>query len=118
MKNLIPILATIALGTMLAIGPATISIARSGGGHGGGHGADHGHADQGSSDRGSGSHGLGMHGFGSDRSVSDRASSSRRFTRSFGHDHDAATYCLWLHHTYDPASGVYFGPDGMRHFCP
>jgi hypothetical protein len=117
MRTLTSALATVALGAMLTIGPTTMSMAR-GGDHGGSHGANHGHADRDSGDRGFGGHVSGMRGVGTDRGANNRGSSSKRPTRSFGHDHDTATYCLWLHHNYDPTSGVYFGPDGMRHFCP
>lgn len=60
MRSLTAMLATIALGVMVAAGPATVSMAR-GGGHGGGHGGFGGHGLGGHG--GFGSHGFSGHGF-------------------------------------------------------
>jgi hypothetical protein len=126
MKNITSILATVALGAALAIGPATMSMAHGGGGgHGGGRGgghadhSDHGFGSRGFGERGfDGGRGVGSMGFGADRSVGDRAIHRELIGPPEGHDHDTATYCLRLHPTYDPSSGIYFGPDGVRHYCP
>lgn len=125
MRNIISILATAALGVALTVGPATMSMAHGGGG---GHGGGHGHADSGGrgfGDHGSGGRGFGGRGFGpmapsANRSFGDRGFGFRNGPSGppIGHDHDVATDCLWLHHNYDPTSGVYFGPDGVRHTCP
>ncbi len=31
---------------------------------------------------------------------------------------DAVAYCMQTYQSYDPQSGTYLGPDGLRHLCP
>jgi hypothetical protein len=126
MKNSTAILATIALGAVLAIGSATASMARGGmGGHGGGGGmGGHGGGgtpsimNQGSGFGGGRSFG-GNHGFGHEHHGFRGRHDANAFFGfgPFAYDDDSAAYCRQLYRSYDPASGTYLGQHGLRHYC-
>jgi hypothetical protein len=114
MKRSTTILATIALGAMLATGSATVSMARGGGGGGGGHGGG-GHGGGGHSESmGGGGHGGGFSGF-SGRAASIGAGARGGDGHGFGRDHRRGDvyedgYCGYPY----PYEG-YLGPFT---FCP
>jgi hypothetical protein len=128
MKNSTAILATVALGAVLAFGSATASMARGGmGGHGdgmGGHGMG-GHAGGGTPsimNQGSGSNGgrsVGNHGFGHGHHGFHGRHDANAFFGfgPFAHDDGTDAYCGQLYRSYDPASGTYLGRHGLRHYC-
>lgn len=132
MRNSTTILATIALGAVLAIGSATASMARGGnhGGFGGGHSFG-GHSFTMNHGGFGGGRGFGMrHGFNGDHHFDGR----RHFGRFRGRgDFDGFLgfapflglgqyeadpgYCE-NYRSYDPASGTYLGRGGHRYYCP
>ena len=124
MRKSTAILATIALGAVLAIGSVSDSMARGGGGGGGG------------GFGGGGAHGFGCGGFGG----GDHGFGDRGFGRDYGgfggwwDDGDPYYYpdyyggyaandganvssCEARYHSYNPATGTYLGYDGHRHYC-
>ena len=140
MKNATKILATVALGAVLAAGSATASMARGGGGgghggapfamnHGGGFGGAHSFGARPFAMNHGGDRGFGMrHDFNRDH----RFDARRHFGR-FGDDDDNFAFFgfgpfwgpgqYWAYNGYgagycDPATGTYLGQDGLRHYCP
>ncbi|MFB9983920.1 BA14K family protein [Mesorhizobium kowhaii] len=130
MKNSAAILATVALGAVLAIGSATASMARGGemgghggGGMGGGHGGGMGGGTPSIMNHGSGSGGSrsfgGSHGFGDGHHDFHGRHDANAFFGfgPFAYDDGTAAYCERLYRSYDPASGTYLGQHGLRHYC-
>jgi BA14K-like protein len=136
MRQSKPILRTIALGAMLAIGltqpwtaqaatgsagdDSLIYVRGGGGGFGGGHGMGGGFGESRGMDR---DHERGgMRAFRSGRNFD--GDFGEGYDASYGTDDsvygtdDSVGYCESRFHSYDPAIGTYLGYDGFRHPCP
>jgi len=118
MRNLTNILATIAFGTVLALGSASVSMARDagGGGHmGGGFGGDHGGSATPFFMNSGGGYGggRGYHGFdGSHHSGGFRGRYDRDGANAFFGFGPFWPDQYWAYDCDDPASGSY------RYYCP